>query len=91
MRRAFRAFDRGAKGYVSLRDLEAAVAAVSPSLPRQTVTLAFGELDADRDGRVAYGEFVRMMTARPGGRAAPVGAVGLEAMRPPPREPLAAS
>ena len=68
VRRAFRAFDRRAKGYVSLGDLEAAVANVAPQLPRHTVALAFDQLDADRDGRVAYGEFVRMMHARPGGR-----------------------
>ena len=67
VRRAFRAFDGQAKGYVSLADLEAAVAAVAPHLPRHTVALAFNQLDADRDGRVAYGDFHAMMHARPAG------------------------
>ena len=74
VRRAFRAFDRRAKGYVSLGDLEAAVDVVAPQLPRHSVALAFGELDADGDGRVAYGEFYHMMLARPSGRTS--GAAG---------------
>lgn len=52
VRRAFRAFDEDAKGFVSLRDLERAMHNVAPQLPRETVALAFRELDADADGRV---------------------------------------
>ena len=72
VRRAFRAFDDRAKGYISLADLESAVARVAPGLPRETVAHAFAELDADGDGRVAYGDFYGMFLARPGGRAAGV-------------------
>ena len=68
VRRAFRAFDQRANGYVSLADLEAAVQRVAPQLPRHTVALAFAQLDADCDGRVAYRDFLQMMLARPAGR-----------------------
>ena len=74
VRRAFRAFDRGAKGYVSQADLEAAVGVVAPQLPSPSVALAFGELDTDGDGCVGYGDFYHMMLARPGGRSS--GAAG---------------
>ena len=76
VRRAFRAFDERAKGFVSLADLEAAVERVAPQLPRHTVQLAFEQIDHNRDGRVGYGEFHNMMRARPDGLAAPFGGAG---------------
>ena len=67
-RRAFRAFDRGHKGYVSLDDLREVVLAVAPSLPPRTVELIFSQVDADADGRVSYRDFMTMMAApRPPG------------------------
>jgi hypothetical protein len=83
VRRAFRAFDPQAKGFVSLADLHAAVARVAPNLPQHTVALAFAQLDGDRDGRVAYGDFHAMMRARPHGRSA---GVAPQAALAPPRE-----
>jgi hypothetical protein len=69
IRRAFRAFDPTAKGYISLADLEAAVANVAPGLPAHTVELCFRQLDADGDGRVSFRDFSAMMAARPDGAA----------------------
>jgi Ca2+-binding EF-hand superfamily protein len=69
VRRAFRAFDYRAKGYISIADLEAAVERVAPQLPSRTISLVFSQLDADRDGRVSFKDFHGMMSARPEGRA----------------------
>ena len=68
-RRAFRAFDEGAKGFISAHDFERVMAVVAPHLPRQTVSLVFGQVDSDGDGRVSYRDFHAMMVARPGGCA----------------------
>ena len=69
IRRAFRAFDPTAKGYISLADLEAAVATVAPGLRAHTVELCFRQLDSDGDGRVSFRDFSAMMAARPDGCA----------------------
>ena len=65
VRRAFRAFDVQAKGYVSRADLEAAIERVAPQLPRHTVELIFSQLDGDRDGRVSYRDFNTMFAVWP--------------------------
>ena len=71
VRRAFRAFDTTAKGYVNFSDFQAAVATFAAGLPQQTVELCFSQLDADGDGRVSFRDFATMMsTLRPDGRAA---------------------
>ena len=67
IRRAFRAFDAGLKGFVDRRDLQLVVDAVAPHLPPQTVALAFDQVDGDGDGRVSYHDFYSMMSARPDG------------------------
>ena len=67
IRRAFRAFDPTAKGYISLADLETAVASVAPGLPTHTIELCFRQLDTDGDGRVSFRDFAAMMAARPDG------------------------
>lgn len=92
VRRAFRAFDGRAKGYIGLADLEAAVERVAPGLPRATVALAFSELDTDGDGRVGYGDFYHMFCARPGSRPTAVAArAGAGPLRPAPGPPAAGS
>ena len=54
-RRAFRAFDAGAKGYISAADFVGVMSAVAPHLPRDTISLVFAEVDADRDGKPPAG------------------------------------
>ena len=73
VRRAFRAFDSGAKGYVSRGDLEDVVARVAPQLPRNTVDLIFSQVDTDRDSKVSFRDFHAMMIARPDGRSTGLG------------------
>ena len=53
-RRAFRAFDAHAKGYISLSDFERVMGGVAPHLPYETISLAFSEVDADRDGEAVH-------------------------------------
>ena len=67
IRRTFRAFDDGAKGFISARDFDRVVAAVAPHLPHQTVSLVFAQVDSDGDGRISYRDFHAMMSARPNG------------------------
>ena len=68
VRRAFRCFDDGAKGYISQADLEAAVRRVAPHIAAHTVSLVFSQINAKSDGRVSYRDFHAMMSARPDGR-----------------------
>jgi len=63
VRRHFRAFDVGCKGYISLADLKEAMRDVAPHLPHATTRLVFSQIDSDGDGRVSYADFHAMLTA----------------------------
>ena len=43
---------------------------VAPQLPPHTVSLVFSQINTRGDGRVSFGDFHAMMSARPDGRVA---------------------
>eukprot|EP00967_Tisochrysis_lutea_P135602 scaffold240899_cov23-Tisochrysis_lutea.AAC.1 len=62
IRRQFRALDTHCNGFIRLSDLRDAVNEVAPHLPHATISLIFSQIDSDRDGRVSYSDFYRMIT-----------------------------
>ena len=60
-RAAFDAFDRNRRGYVTLRDVVHGFARVAPGVPEGVVADVFREADADGDGRVAFGDYARVV------------------------------
>ncbi|TYZ64219.1 hypothetical protein PybrP1_011504 [[Pythium] brassicae (nom. inval.)] len=60
VRRAFKALDARAQGFVTLTSFEQACALVAPHVPPQVVLSAFREADRDGDGRVTYQDFERL-------------------------------
>ncbi|KAJ1618199.1 hypothetical protein T492DRAFT_1094649 [Pavlovales sp. CCMP2436] len=65
IRQTFRAFDTAYKGYVTYVDFAHAFALSAPHIPAETLRLVFDEVDTDRNGKVSWAEFERMMKFRP--------------------------
>eukprot|EP01083_Nonionella_stella_P008969 25995_1 len=57
----FMAFDKEDKGYIALKDFESACRIVCPHISESVIQSAFQEIDSDRNGKVGYREFVRIM------------------------------
>lgn len=64
IRQMFHAFDQGHKGYITVDDLRAAFREVAPHVPVYTVLTIFLEVDTDRNGKVSWGEFERIVRFR---------------------------
>lgn len=64
IRQTFRAFDTAYKGYITFDDFAKAFALTAPHIHADTLRLVFDEVDTDRNGKVSWGEFERMMRSR---------------------------
>jgi Ca2+-binding EF-hand superfamily protein len=61
IRQTFRAFDGAYKGYVTFDDFARGFEECAPHVSGETLRLVFDEVDADRNGKVSWAEFERMM------------------------------
>ncbi|KAF0683864.1 Aste57867_24090 [Aphanomyces stellatus] len=61
IRRWFKAFDVDSSGFISAQNFQRACHSAAPHLAPAVVFQLFHEADVNRDGRVSYAEFERMM------------------------------
>jgi Ca2+-binding EF-hand superfamily protein len=61
IRMLFRSFDTRDRGFITWEDFWQSCNRIAPHLPATAVFDAFQEVDTDRDGRVAFRDFDRLM------------------------------
>ncbi|XP_078694741.1 uncharacterized protein LOC144923784 [Branchiostoma floridae x Branchiostoma belcheri] len=62
MREMFKRMDKNGDGYISPDELKASLAAMGNSMDDQVIDNMIQAADQDSDGRVNYGEFIKVMS-----------------------------
>ncbi len=61
IRQVFLAFDISCAGFLTLKDLRSVFQRIAPHIKPAVIESIFVEIDADRDGRISFHDFERMM------------------------------
>lgn len=64
LRMVFRAFDLNGDGHISVEELKQAMVQVGEQLSQEELDTMIHEADVDKDGKVNYEEFVRILTQK---------------------------
>ncbi|KAM5235022.1 calmodulin-like protein 5 [Ctenodactylus gundi] len=64
IRAAFRAFDQNGDGHISKEELQQAMAQLGEHLSQEELDLMMREADVDKDGKVNYDEFARVLSQK---------------------------
>ncbi|XP_058524887.1 calmodulin-like protein 5 [Ochotona princeps] len=62
LRKVFQAFDQNGDGHITVEELKQAIAKLGGPLPQEQLNAMIQEADVDKDGKVNYEEFVRVLT-----------------------------
>ena len=70
LKEAFNLFDVDGSGAIDYKELKAALKALNIKVPKEELRKMITDVDADASGSIEFPEFLKMMTAKMGVRAA---------------------